>query len=81
MLLRFDPTGRVTCLYSEVIDLTVLGEASICRASYVELDESGRWWADLWPVGGPCLGPFGRRSEALAAELACLERYQLGLDD
>jgi hypothetical protein len=81
MLLRFDTTGRVTCLYSEAIDLTVLGDTSICRASYVEPDESGRWTADLSPVGGPCLGPFVRRSQALAAERAWLERYQLGLDD
>lgn len=26
------------------------------------------WWADLTPCGGPVLGPFAKRSEALAAE-------------
>ena len=31
------------------------------------------WLADLSPVNGPVLGPFDRRSEALAAELAWLE--------
>ena len=33
----------------------------------------GRWTADLRPVGGPVLGPFARRSEALEAERAWLE--------
>jgi len=46
---------------------------SIRRASYVEPDDHGQWWADLHPVGGPCLGPFPRRSAALAAELRWLE--------
>ena len=32
----------------------------IRRASHVEPDEAGRWWADLSPVGGPRLGPFAR---------------------
>ena len=38
----------------------------------------GRWHADLRPVGGPVLGPFDRRSEALAAEVAWLEEHWLG---
>jgi hypothetical protein len=40
----------------------------IRRASHVEADKAGRWFADLSPVAGPVLGPFDRRSEALAAE-------------
>lgn len=73
MILRFDPTGVVLCLYGEAIDLGVLGELSIRRASHVEPDAQGRWWADLAPVSGPCLGPFDRRSQALAAEQTWLE--------
>ena len=35
----------------------------------------GAWTADLSPVNGPVLGPYTRRSEALAAEIAWLERW------
>jgi hypothetical protein len=40
----------------------------------VEPDAHGQWWADLSPVRGPTLGPFGIRSRALAAEMAWLEQ-------
>jgi hypothetical protein len=65
--------GSVACIYDEAIELAALGSLSIRRASYVEPDGSGLWFADLSRVGGPRLGPFGRRSDALAAELAWLK--------
>jgi hypothetical protein len=65
MQLLIDPQGKVHCLYGELIDLTQLGVLAIRRASHVEADDQGNWWADLAPVGGPKLGPFTRRSEAL----------------
>jgi hypothetical protein len=77
MQLRIDPGGRVLCLYSEAIDLHVLGKLAICRASHVEPDKSGRWWADLSPVDGPKLGPFAQRSEALQQEQRWLEENWL----
>ncbi len=49
----------------------------IARASLVEPDGDGRWHADLRPCRGPVLGPFARRSEALAAEGAWLEAHWL----
>jgi hypothetical protein len=64
-------------VYAETIDLGVLGHLVISRASHVEPDDSGRWLADLRPIGGPVLGPFERRSEALAAEIAWLEAHWL----
>jgi hypothetical protein len=70
--------GAVRCIYSEEIDLSTLGSPTITRASHVEPDRQGRWLADLSPVGGPVLGPFDHRSEALAAELAWLETEWLG---
>ena len=73
-----DGQGRVRCLYTELIDLSTLGVLSIVRASRVEPDAQGRWWADLQPSGGPQLGPFVQRSQALAAEQAWLETYGLG---
>jgi hypothetical protein len=60
--------GRIRALYSEALDLAIHGRVSIRRASHVEPDDAGAWWADLAPVGGPKLGPFAKRSEALAAE-------------
>ena len=77
MQLRIDPDGAVHCLYDEAIDLSALGSVTIRRASHVEPDERGRWWADLSPVGGPTLGPFDRRSEALVAEKSWLNEHWL----
>jgi hypothetical protein len=48
---------------------------SIQRASHVEPDEQGQWWADLAPVHGPKLGPFAVRSAALDAERCWLEAF------
>jgi hypothetical protein len=78
MQLLIDPCGQVHCLYGEMIDLALLGELCVRRASHVEPDEAGRWWADLAPVGGPRLGPFRLRSAALQAETAWLEQFLLG---
>ena len=73
--------GRVRGVFGEEIDLATLGTPRITRASHVEPDEQGRWLADLEPVGGPALGPFGRRSEALDAEVSWLESNWLLRDD
>ena len=73
MQLIIEPSGAVRCIYSEEINLSALGSPTITRASHVEPDQQGRWWADLSPIHGPTLGPFSRRSEALAAEQAWLE--------
>jgi hypothetical protein len=73
MLLVIDPHGTVRCLYGEAIDLTCLGALSIRRASHVEPDAEGFWWAELAPVDGPRLGPFALRSQALDAERNWLE--------
>jgi hypothetical protein len=73
MQLLASTNGHIRYLYDESLDLSALGHTSIRRASHVEPDEAGLWWADLAPVSGPMLGPFVRRSEALAAEAAWLE--------
>ena len=77
MNLVIDPHGEVRCIYAEELDLAALGDPIIRRASSVEPDEQGRWWADLAPVAGPRLGPFARRSAALQAEGTWLERHWL----
>ena len=77
MTVLIDPRGTARALYNEVLDLTALGACSIQRASVVEPDGLGQWWADLALSGGPVLGPCRRRSEALAAEVGWLERHRL----
>ena len=72
MKLIVRPDGTVQAIYDETLDLGLLGRPTITRASHVEPDERGCWFADLSPVAGPVLGPFCRRSEALEAELAWL---------
>jgi len=61
-------------VYSEMIDLAELGKLTIKRASHVEPDASGGWWADMAPVHGPKLGPFMVRSEALGAEAEWIQQ-------
>lgn len=74
MELVVDAGGGVKCIYDETLDLRALGRLTITRASHVEPDSDGNWWADMGPVGGPVLGPFKSRSEALAAERGWLVR-------
>ncbi len=77
MDLIIDSGGTIRCLYGEAIDLRLLGTAVVRRASHVEPDERGAWWADLAPVDGPKLGPYPTRSRALAAENDWLLEHRL----
>lgn len=59
----------------DVEQLLNLGDSVTKRASHVEpsrvrngLTELSAWTADMSPVGGPILGPFSLRREALKAE-------------
>jgi len=62
------PYGQGRCVYGEAINLTTLGKLTIRRGSHVEPTPDGQWIADMSPVGGPILGPFLLRSEAITAE-------------
>lgn len=73
--------GAIRCLYDETIALGKLGRVAIERASHVEPDDVGAWWADLAPVSGPRLGPYARRSDALAAEVGWLTEHVLRLPE
>ena len=64
MELVVEAGGDVRCVYGEELDLREIGKLQITRASHVEPDRDGFWWADM----GPVLGPYGSRSEALEAE-------------
>ena len=67
--------GTARCLYGEAIDLGELGTLKISRASHVEPDDSGQWFASI--IDGPVLGPFVRRSDALQAEADWLHTNRL----
>jgi hypothetical protein len=77
MELLITSQGAVRAICAEAFDLAPLGRRAICGVSHVQPDAHGRWHADLGLVGGPSLGPFALRSEALAAELAWLESHWL----
>ena len=80
MTLTIDPHGTTRLVYTEALPLEQLGALSISRhVSHVEPDERGHWWADLSPVAGPRLGPYRRRSQCVAAEVAWVEANVLDL--
>jgi hypothetical protein len=77
MELVIDAGGSIRCIYDETLDMREIGKLQITRASHVEPDAEGYWWADMGPVDGPMLGPSGSRSEALAAERRWLTAKRL----
>jgi hypothetical protein len=74
--LTITPTGEVRFIWSDALQpLLALGKAVIRRASHVEPTAVGQWTADLSPVGGPLLGPFTFRQDALDAEVDWLANH------
>ena len=81
--LHFDGAGAVTAIYedaektlgADVKHLQRVADVRTRRASHVEPNDAGQWEADMAPMGGPVLGPFDLRAEALAAEHAWLEAH------
>jgi hypothetical protein len=69
-----DAGGSVRCIYGEAPDPREIGKLQATRASHVEPDAQGYWWADLRPSGGPVLGPFRSRLEVLEKEREWLRR-------
>ena len=75
--------GVIRFIYSDDARFLLdAGEAKIKRVSNVEpWDEMGRsgakWGADLQMSGGPLLGPFERRQDALDAEVVWLRGNRL----
>jgi hypothetical protein len=74
MIISVDRTGGVKAIYSDGFNWHALGKALIQRASHVEPDIWGLWWADLALSGGPRIGPFAMRAHAIAAEQRWLEK-------
>ena len=75
MSITITPNGDLRFTWSDALsELVNAGTPRISRASDVEPLPDGRWVADLGRVGGPVLGPFTKRNEALAAEVRWLEQ-------
>ncbi|MBL8793142.1 MAG: hypothetical protein JNM56_04500 [Planctomycetia bacterium] len=75
MGLLITPDGQVEGIYDERWPLDALGQTTIRRQSHVDWHD-GAWWAlVLYPDSHRYerLGPFARRSEALAAEIHWIE--------
>jgi hypothetical protein len=75
------PDGTVVHIQADSITrITMgLGKVQITRASSVEPDEHGNWFADCAPIGGPRLGPFppDARDVCLAAEATWIRNNYL----
>jgi len=62
-------SGSISFIWDDALaPLLDLGSVEMQRASHVEPTESGQWIADLSPSGGPLLGPFRLRADALLSE-------------
>ncbi len=73
--------GILSYIYDDRLSfLGGMGKMNIRRASHVEpmaIEDTTIWVADMSPVGGPVLGPFKLRAEALAAEVGWINRNVL----
>lgn len=77
--IRVGADGRMRFIHDDrLAGLVRAGEGSIHRASRVEPGDPAlgqeplSWYVDLAAVGGPVLGPFGHRQQALDAEVRWL---------
>jgi hypothetical protein len=78
-VIKITTEGKMQFIYNDRLrGLLTHGKSKVVRASHVEPAPEGGWTADMEPVGGPILGPFPLRSEALAAEVAWIEKNVLG---
>ncbi len=78
-VINISPTGQISFVYDDALrGLMGAGKATIARASHVEPNADGMWEADLSPVGGPKLGPFTKRTQALRAERDWLHANHFG---
>jgi hypothetical protein len=71
--------GRLIYVYGDELQfLASLGDVTIERASHVEPCGTG-WQADMAPVGGPVLGTWTTRAEALQAEVEYLTEHMTAI--
>jgi len=74
MKIRISSHGQIRFIYKDaLLPLINKGISVIKRASSVEPNLNGQWEADMKACGGPKLGPFNLRDDALKAEVKWLE--------
>lgn len=79
MIIHVSADGKLTFVYDDdCAELLREGNAQVTRASRIEPwgQQGGEWFAEIY--GGPTLGPFALRREAIAAEVAWIEGNLLG---
>jgi hypothetical protein len=69
---RVNPNGTVVAVYTDTIDLRVVGHVRAVRASAVEWDERRQAWVARILSSGEVLGSFATRAEAVEVERAVL---------
>jgi hypothetical protein len=69
---RVNPDGTVVAVYTDAIDLRVVGYVRAVRASAVEWDEGRQAWVARILATGEALGPFPTRAAAVDAERTVL---------
>jgi hypothetical protein len=73
MTLTFNPDGTASCLYSDLIPLTGLGQLTVRRASWIEFNEATQEWEVR------LAGPLNAPSFSNPSRTACIawEHQQL----
>lgn len=69
---RVNPDGTVVAVYSDTIDLRLVGHVRAIRASVVEWDEGRQAWTARILATAEVLGPFPTRGAAVDAERTVL---------
>ena len=67
LVLKFDPAGNGHCLFTEAIDLSLLGALEIVRASSIEFNNTAQLW-EVKSVDGGLLFSHASRQACLAWE-------------
>lgn len=71
------PEGLCECLYTEVIDLSVLGALAVARATNIIFDNASQEWT-VQDIDGNALFSDGSRAECLEWEREHLEQRETG---
>ncbi len=67
-ILRFDPTGKVACLYTEVINLRSLGTLEIKRLTDVRFNDETQQWEVVMAATGEIVHRDSSREACLVWE-------------
>ena len=72
-ILRFDAAGLVACLYTEAVDLRVLGRLQVVRATDIRFNDGTQLWDVHHAGNGQVLFSDPSRAACLAWEQSNLQ--------